>query len=308
MHDGMTFEAHLDGDKENLFIDLKFPSNYYVGIGFGDSMTEAPMLVVDATDENMVDTPIIHDAYSAGHGRPADNTQNIYTLVSSELDGSQWSVTLSRPVEIIREGRNETLVFMEKIDMIWAFKESDYGHHGRGDRGQFHMTIDRASGNAFFGDEIPSGDIYFKVHGILMYMAWSIMTFISIVSGRYMKHFYNFRMIIHASTGLLIAVNTVVLVLFAITKYGAEGSNPTYAHKPIGIIIMAVSVIQCVGGMTVRTLMTSFSLQNIWSNRAKIGHQIFGYLLIIFSNFQVVTGLNNYQSPVENLIYLHFAI
>mmetsp|Transcript_4956 Transcript_4956/g.4736 ORF Transcript_4956/g.4736 Transcript_4956/m.4736 type:complete len:542 (+) Transcript_4956:57-1682(+) len=308
INDEINMTANLNTEKTYFQIHISMPTDHYVGIGFGEDMFNVPMVVADGITPPSDETPIIHDCFSIGHKLPVDNTENVYNLIEHELEENQWSLTFERPIKLERDGRDETMDITKPMIMVYGFRDEAYKFHGKGNRGLFNMTIDPSTGKAYFNGGIPDGNIYFKVHGILMYIGWSIMTFISIVSGRYMKHYYNFRMIIHASVGLLIAVNTVVVIIFALTKYGSPDSSARVAHKPIGIAIMVVSVVQCLEGMTVKQVAGSNSVQSIWGKRSKIVHQVVGYLLIILSNLQVATGLVNYESPVTNLIYLHFAV
>ena len=156
------------------------------------------------------------------------------------------------------------------------------------------------------GDEIPS-DVFYRVHGIIMYTTWGILTFLALISGRYLKHFPNFRMIIHASVGTLIMSNTVIIVTLALSTYKKDTSLEL-GHSGIGIVVMILSILQFFGGITVRQV----NILAVWKSKyallAKNGHKIFGLLIVFISNFQVVSGLINYDSPVKNLIYGHFAI
>jgi hypothetical protein len=169
------------------------------------------------------------------------------------------------------------------------------------------MKLHSATHSVTFGDEVNDNEEFYKLHGISMYLTWSVLTFIVLVSGRYMKHLYNFRMILHATVGTLITANTVIISVLSLTRYKSEGGM-TMAHKPIGIIVLIISILQFMGGITVRQTNAILKWKSKYALFSKLGHQVLGLLLILISNFQVVSGLVNYESSIKNLIYLHFAI
>lgn len=298
--------ATLDVPDNTIIYQVEVPQGYWFGLGFGTSMTNASILVVNANEE--FNPPLLNDTFAKGHGFPRLQDVNIYKLLSSELtEEGIWILEISRPIVYQEGDRNDTLRFDSRIDMIYAYGESSFARHSRTNRGFFSMRLNSQSRLITFKQFADAGDVYYKIHGIIMYITWSILTFLAILSGRYMKHLYNFRMIIHASVGTLIMSNTVILVVLALGTYPAKGT-PKVAHKPIGIIVMVISVLQFMGGMTVKQTNSNLEWKSKWASFSKLGHQCFGLFLILFSNFQVATGLVNYESPVKNLIYVHFAV
>ncbi|CAI2386100.1 unnamed protein product [Moneuplotes crassus] len=296
----------IDKTKKNFIFKVNLLYGYYLGIGFGKNMTNVPILVINDEEADKKTIPVLMDTYSKKYGYPQANQENIYQMVRAEAMETGWDLTIQRPIALEREGRDESIPLDELINMIYAFKES-YGKHTRQDRGFFTMGINSRTRIAEFDSTIDANDIYYKVHGILFYISWSIMSFALIVSGRYMKHLYNFRMLIHASVGFLLAANTLILVLLSLMKFTVKGDDYV-AHKPIGITVMVASVVQCFGGISLKKSLTSLNWNSKFTKNAKIGHQVFGLSLVFLSNFQVTTGLYKYQSPVRDLIYIHFGV
>ena len=301
----IEYTAELDNKNENIIFRVQFPVGYWVGIGFGTSMTNTSILLIDDNLER--EFPYVNDTFSTGHRAPTLNTENLYRLTKFTKTDDTWELYIQRPIVIEREGRNETIPLDEQINMYYAFKNGEFSKHAKTDRGFFLMKLHSATHTVTFGEDAGSNDMFYKVHGIIMYMTWSILTFIALVSGRYMRHLYNFRMILHASVGTLIMSNTIIIVVLALTQYKSEGGT-TVAHKPIGILVLVVSILQFMGGITVRQTNAILKWKSKYALFSKLGHQVFGLLIILVSNFQVVTGLVNYESPVKNLIYLHFAV
>ena len=188
-----------------------------------------------------------------------------------------WDVNVTRSVSLQRVDRVEDLPLNKALICIYAFSPGNFGYHKKQNRGQLKIFLDTATSQVQFysmGQELPS-DVYYRVHGIIMYSTWSILTFLALISGRYMKHFHNFRMIIHASVGTLIMSNTVIIVYFALTSYKKDTSLEL-GHSGIGIAVMILSILQFFGGITVRQA----NIQLIWKSKlaliSKYGHKIFG--------------------------------
>jgi len=57
--------------------------------------------------------------------------------------------------------------------------------------------------------EIPN---FHKIHGLIMYFTWGLMTFLLFVSGRYLRPFYILRQIIHGISGTLILIFTLIAI------------------------------------------------------------------------------------------------
>lgn len=305
LKDNLSFEGEIDRVGKNFEFKVTLQYGYYIGIGFGLNMTGAPIVILDDKEGDKQTIPVIRDTYSKGWGPPGDNEENFYKLISAKAGEDAWELIIQRPIVLQREERDETIQLDQELRMIYAYKEG-YGEHELNQRGFFNMIINSKTQVAEFDTVVNSTDFFYKMHGILFYVSWSIMTFALLVSGRYIKHLYNFRMIIHTAIGLLLAANTTILVILSLTSFN-KGTYDYKAHKPIGIAVMVASIIQCFGGFSLKRFMATLVYNTKFTRKAKLGHQIFGLLLIILSNFQVVTGLYRINSPVRNLIYVHFA-
>lgn len=304
---GFEVSGSIDAALDKVTFNLKIPVGAWFGIGFNaSSMTNGHLMIVNANQE--FNPPLINDTFSAGHGYPKLNTENIYQLLDRNLEDGTWILSISRPIEVPdRDRGNETLPLDSRINMIYAFGQGNFARHQRTDRGVFSIRINSKSRTILFAKDSDPNDVFYKVHGIIMYITWSILSFFAIVSGRYMRHLYNFRMVLHASVGTLIMSNTVIIVVLALEAYPAK-TKPKIAHNPIGILVMVLSILQFIGGMTVRQSNANLNWKSKWAFFSKLGHQLFGFMVILISNFQVVTGLINYESPVKNVIYVHFAV
>ncbi len=197
MKKGFTFEAILGDLHDDIQFTFTFPAEHYISVGFGYTMEDAPMVVVFDKVADGHTTPMVMDMFSKNHHKPKDNKENIYRMVDAKFDNGTWTCTIERPLNVQREGRDESIALDEQIAMQYAFHKAKWGKHTKNDRGIFNMTIDSISGRVKYDKLVIHRDVFYLAHGIIMYIAWSILTFFVIVSGRYMKHLYNFRMILH---------------------------------------------------------------------------------------------------------------
>lgn len=297
--------ARLTSQNTKIEFTVTYPVGFWVGIGFGESMKKTPVFVLDTC--NTGDIPKVIDAFSEKRKRPTPNHDNRYHL-KGHVDTTYCKMTVTRPLNITRDNNEvDNLALDQPLNCIYAYNEGPYKYHGRGNRGGFIMKISSSTGSVTFGNDLSGGDVFYKIHGIIMYITWSILTFISLVSGRYMRHMYKFRMIIHASIGTLIMSNTVIIVVLALTTYKRDGELEL-GHSGVGIAVLVVSILEFMGGITVRQTYQIQKWKTKWAMFSKVGHQVFGLAIILLSNFQVVTGLINYDSPVKGLIYAHFAV
>ena len=54
-----------------------------------------------------------------------------------------------------------------------------------------------------------------KYHGIGLYVAWTLLSYLMLITGRYMKVFYWWRMILHTILGIVILILTIIFVSMA---------------------------------------------------------------------------------------------
>ena len=54
------------------------------------------------------------------------------------------------------------------------------------------------------------GDL--KSHGVGLYVAWTLLSYMMLITGRYMKIFYWWRMILHTLLGFVILILTIIFV------------------------------------------------------------------------------------------------
>ena len=297
--------ANITEDLGNITYTLHFPKNFWIGIGYGPTMTNTPMFIFQP-DINP-DYDKFNDTWSTRHTHPTVYDEKMYSYKEIESgDEDYYRYEITRKLNITRRANESNVITLDqRLDGCWAYKEGDFGYHGRSNRGGYTMFA-RSDGTVVF-NTVDSGTFY-EIHGIIMYISWSILSFLAITSARYMKHLYKYKMIIHSSAGTLITTNTVIIVWLSLTEYKVKDSELKYGHRAIGIIVMVFVLLQFFGGMAVRQSSILLKWKTKYALAAKMIHRLLGFAIVILANFQVMGGLYNFESPVKKLIFVHWAL
>jgi hypothetical protein len=85
-------------------------------------------------------------------------------------------------------------------------------------------------------------------HGIVLYIAWFGLGFVSLASKRYMSKPHFLMQIIHSLSGYSILILTVVMSLVMIKKYGWKIKADL--HPILGVIVLVFVFLVVLSGMT----------------------------------------------------------
>lgn len=138
---------------------------------------------------------------------------------------------------------------------------------------------------------------FYIYHGIMNFIAWSVLGFLLVISGKYMHVEYKLGMILHIVSGTLTLGLTAVLDIWAWALYQGEGEGLHYA---LGIIVLIAVFVEVIFGY-VLWMGLVFCPQNktrIWV-KLLLGHKWFGWLLVVFSQFVCWTGLWEFDTVLQ---------
>lgn len=150
-----------------------------------------------------------------------------------------------------------------------------------------------------------------------MYVTWGLLSFLMIVTGRYMKQFYRIRIILHAVLGTLILGLTIFFIIYLYNDPYAKPLTQIrdrFLHLKFGFVTRILAYITCGIGalyMIVHVLF-NFSVKTTslaWALGPKLLrfiHIVFGYFIIFFANFTCFSGMYSYGLSYKNVIFLHF--
>ena len=298
---GVLLEGTTTAD--SISLSATMPVGHWLGLGFGkDSMTDVNMVILTYVDG----VATAADSYSTGHSSPG-KIEDTWTIKKEDLSDDATSVTLTieRALEVSAELADDHYNFPQGVSFpfIFAYKEGDFGYHGRGNRFESTLFLEIGGGDVYLGEVASSGTpMFWKLHGAFLYAVWGWLSLIAILSNRHFRH-YPGSHIVHSLAGLTILIVTIVFSAIALKK-----SKPHYAHKTIGTIILALVCLQAVGGLTLKAMMNTLR----WRTRAillsKLMHRLLGWSLLILSNANMVLGLNRAEHPLRKAIYGQFAL
>jgi len=95
------------------------------------------------------------------------------------------------------------------------------------------------------------GDL--KSHGIGLYVAWTLLSYMMLITGRYMKYFYLWRMILHTALGVIILILTIIFVSMAGENEGKSKINSFgKAHGSFSSLTYPWLIFELVSGVLVK--------------------------------------------------------
>jgi hypothetical protein len=145
------------------------------------------------------------------------------------------------------------------------------------------------------------------LHGLFTYIAWDIFSVLLILSGRYSKYFYSFRIYMHTIIGILTLIFNIIGVGF-----GSGESDSVNAlgdsHESLSGIVTAWTITTCVVGTLIKIFGIFFGRLSFLSFWTSWVHTIIAYALIVYSQFALLSGLYYYDSPVTYLFYIHVSV
>ena len=261
--------------------ELSVDGPRWVGIGFGDSMTNADMWVVDFSPP--IDGSVavrVTDYQSSGFSTPLSDVEaggrNDVGLVGVHVDAEAGRVhalmrRMRAPVDNV-----DKPIDAARTDLIYAFGAGGLSYHGRSDRGA--LTADFAGGASPDAVEVTStatSNIYI-LHGAGMLVAWVLVAPTAMLSVRYLKN-YGFWLSYHR--GAMGLVTTVVLTI-ATAAATLEHKDFRFQHAYVGLALIGVLTTQFfLGGVAIYMYNTTHPP---WIFRPlRFIHRILGFGLMV---------------------------
>eukprot|EP00347_Sterkiella_histriomuscorum_P024123 403332230 len=276
-------------DHDEIVFNAEVPDNQYLAVGFGKGMKNVNMISFQSYKLD-VKLPQAHNWFSLERYKPDSNGDDVLSTQVTQGAETGAKITVKRKFDTgVPTDRNFVITREATIQMEAARNDatSDFIKHNHWPE-FFSIYISKS------GDVYESGggggydfSIYLK-HGWVMWAAWGILGLIQIISNRYLKVYWKANRIVHTLSGVSILILTLVMGLLAMQKGSWEISK--LWHTLMGFIIMVA-----VGFIVIGGIMTGVQLYAVrWNTqlvlRVKLGHKIFGYILIFVSQIAIVLG------------------
>lgn len=286
----------------SIIFKVEAPNTGWVGFGFGTGMTNTDMFVITPSGGSGT----ITDRYSTGRSTPGLDTTNDYTM-TTVASGSTNIYTVTRNLNT--GDLNDYVIKDGETKMIYAYGTGTaLSYHGEGNYGTLKLTVDSANRSvAVEGGAYEYNTDNALVHGLLLYIAWSWLSFILIITGRYSKYFYVFRMYIHSIVGIVV----LVMTLIAVSGYGSsDRPRPSLnklgdSHTGLGSIVLYWTIGVVVIGIFTKLAFVFLRHLTFLPLLARYAHILLSWLLIVYSQITMLSGLYFFDSPVTYLFYIH---
>ena len=315
LSNGMTFDATLIGDTKIQFT-ITASSTGFVGFAFGTWMWTSDVFVIQASGGSGT----ITDRKMNGHTVPSLDVVNDYTL-STSTSGTTNTYTVTR---LLNDGDSSDYQFTSGThNIVYAWGSGSLSYHNA-NRGSFSITISITSSTSSSGSSSSSSsgvttssvgtitvdDGNTKKHGILQYVAWGWLCFFMIITGRYLKYFYFINTFLHLIFGLSILIITLVAAFSIndITKTSETESFLGKSHKSLGtaLVYLMISLV-CLGFINKSSMLWCRYL-TIWVKIIRFIHSKMAYLVIIYSQYVILTGLYTLQASVRAIYFVQIAV
>ena len=222
--------------------------------------------------------------YATGTHTPSVDTTNSYTG-TFVVDATTQFVTFTtyRSLDTGNPQDDYVIPLDTEMSMIYAYDPNDFNlvyHHGN--KGNFKMTIS-SDGSSSGGDTGGNHDLWYYIHGGLMWTSWTLIGVGQIYTNRYLKHYYTKHQLLHSIFGCMTLVFTTTAACIAFNLSGWAIS--TSLHAICGMITGALGILLSFGGIS--ALITRKLVNMDWQTARLLQmgrfHGIFGYVVIFVS-------------------------
>lgn len=289
--------SHIDN---KIMFEVEFKKFGYVGICFGNTMTNTDMIIAELKEDNSFS---VKDTWSRGHRKPAEDS----TLPDGKDDILNKVIIKKDKISIIRFER--LLITGDKYDsdieitksmqvtLAWL-PENPLSYHGSDNYKFLFLTLDSRTNDFIFSEneqEVKPKIIY-TIHGFGQYIVWALLNSIGIIFTRYFKHLWYSRLV-HAITSGLTSAFSIFAGVLLIYNLGLPSfdefdfSDYNSVHKIVGLFTLGVIAIQALLGIASYLLIFKFE-KKVFSKAIRNTHKFIGYLLIIVTYFLLFIGFN----------------
>ncbi len=163
------------------------------------------------------------------------------------------------------------------------------GHPKGGFVTRFKITID-TDGSI---NNIKVFDFYL-LHGIILSVSWGLLALLQLSSSRYLKMYVSVSMWTHRISGFLIFLATLVIALLTFNRNNWKLDDGL--HPALGLTVVCCVSALTIGGIVARMLLEKTTWNTQLAVRIKMGHKLFGYLVLLVSQVALLTGGLKYGS------------
>ncbi|KAJ3373123.1 hypothetical protein GGF31_001111 [Allomyces arbusculus] len=254
----------------------------WVGVGIGASMASADCLMAWRESGRWV----VSRRYATGRVTPrAAPTQSV-RIVASTTD----SVTIRRPASLMADAQHDRSFQGTAQAFIWAVADgratsaNSLGKHQ--DAGVFTYNALVTDGSAAVVGVGANRTAMLIAHGVLMAVAWSVVSFMGIYAARFLKNIRP-KTWFPLHRALLSLVVVLTLIAFAIAVAATDCEHFSSTHGALGLAVVVLSVMQALLGVAIDKWFDPTRTRAPWHDKL---HWALGYIVAVLAPVNVVLG------------------
>ena len=208
-HNGVVVKMSLPKDDQMKF-EISVPeNNKWTILGFGNETKEADFFLIESETEFTTITDMEFSSEKQG----IIDISNDYVL-KTEIKTPTKIYTVTRRLNTQDESDYE---IKDGENPIFIAFGSDSTPEFLEDVAYEHFILEVATINRNLATSSSTSDSQNKalLHGLFTYISWNWFSLILIISGRYSKYFYSFRIYLHGVVGVLALIFNLIGVAFS---------------------------------------------------------------------------------------------
>lgn len=189
-----------------LQIEITTTTNRSIVLGFEDSNLSVDAFII----EPRLEIPTISDLFLNDKGQFEYDTENNYKIETKRVE-EEVTYTVTRKIDtkdkldcIFKDGEN-SMFFSSSFESLSEIKDLD----------TFPVGVNMINRRLDSGGSSSNASEKALLHGLFTYIAWDWFSLLLIVTGRYSKYFYTFRIYVHGVLGLLAVLFNIIGVAFS---------------------------------------------------------------------------------------------
>ncbi|KAI9333702.1 hypothetical protein BDR26DRAFT_600845 [Obelidium mucronatum] len=293
------FQATIDAATGNAIITLQTQSNGWASVGVGCKTMACQNIYIGWRASG--GASIVSQRSATGSVSPTISAKTDFTMVSNPTDAtiyptSTFSVSFMLP--------KASISTTSAMDFIYAFGPSppanpdsptaNIAQHATADRGTFSLNL--ATGETAVVAPLIN---YALIHGIIMFIAWGVIPFISIFIARYLKaKLGHLWYILHMSLGITILILTttaiILIELEIIGPLSVRFNSSLHAYAG-AVLVFGMMPAQIILGYVSNHLFSPDRSSVPWWDQV---HWWLGRMVVVFSWVVIFMGLVLFESTI----------
>ena len=201
--DGAQIQISYDTSLESIKYLATVPIGHYHAIGYGSGMDNTNMVAwfTNSTGPQQI------DLYSVTYQPPDEVFPNSY--LTTWINATIATVFQTTRTLAAQAPDTYTIPLGTPFPIVWAWSNTDFVSFHSDNAGTEEITL-LADGSCILNESVREKSKPTTVHGYLMTFAWTFLSIFQVYTARYLKHWWRHRHLMHAFSGGIAGIFTLV--------------------------------------------------------------------------------------------------